>query len=434
VKGVNFQLIIFFQICLDNEYSLLFKLHGNRSNILLTWQNKIRELFKSRLKKDYELEIDSLHRNVNDSRQQFDLHDGEFWKINPAFGPVVKNYLASIDYEKKNPDEKWKAYQELMTKLSAQDFYSIQNDLPVFSLLPFSNFEFLGKDPIQAINRYFIDYTSKKNLARDRKRMLSKLMDRAGKAEKYIRNAKTNLDKLRKQTSYREIGDLLMANMHAISGHQKEVELFNFYSNENIRIRLNPELSPQKNAENYYRKSKNQHRQVEKLQQNLEKKSGELLRLNEWINQIRDARSKIEIRKIQSESGMESKTGTKQKIVPYREFHVGEFRVWVGKSAKANDELTLKYSFKEDLWLHARNVTGSHVLIKYQSGKDFPQSVKEKAASLAAWYSKGRNDSLFPVICTPKKYVRKPKSLPPGAVLVDKELEVLMVEPSPDPR
>jgi predicted ribosome quality control (RQC) complex YloA/Tae2 family protein len=68
------------------------------------------------------------------------------------------------------------------------------------------------------------------------------------------------------------------------------------------------------------------------------------------------------------------------------------------------------------------------VIIKYQAGKNFPEPVIEKAAALAAHYSKMRNDSLVPVIYTPKKYVRKPKGLPEGAVVVDKE-KVLMVEP-----
>jgi predicted ribosome quality control (RQC) complex YloA/Tae2 family protein len=98
------------------------------------------------------------------------------------------------------------------------------------------------------------------------------------------------------------------------------------------------------------------------------------------------------------------------------------------KNATANDELTLKYGYKEDLWLHAKDVAGSHVLIKYQAGKKFPRDVIERAASLAAYNSKRKTETLCPVTCTLRKYVRKRKGDPAGMVVVERE-EVILVEP-----
>ena len=114
--------------------------------------------------------------------------------------------------------------------------------------------------------------------------------------------------------------------------------------------------------------------------------------------------------------------------LPYHEFEFKGFKIWVGKNAISNDELTQKYSFKEDLWLHAKDVAGSHVLIKYRAAKPFPKDVIERAASLAAYYSKRKNESLCPVTVTPKKFVRKRKGDPVGAVVVERE-EVLLVTP-----
>jgi predicted ribosome quality control (RQC) complex YloA/Tae2 family protein len=116
------------------------------------------------------------------------------------------------------------------------------------------------------------------------------------------------------------------------------------------------------------------------------------------------------------------------KPLPYHEFEFQGFKIWVGKNAISNDQLTLKYSHKEDLWLHARDVAGSHVIIKYQSGKPFPKTVIERAAQLAAYNSKRKTDTLCPVAYTPRKYVRKRKGDPAGAVIVERE-EVIMVEP-----
>ena len=78
--------------------------------------------------------------------------------------------------------------------------------------------------------------------------------------------------------------------------------------------------------------------------------------------------------------------------------------------------------------MHARDVSGSHVIVRNPSKETIPSPVLERAAELAAYYSKRRSDTLCPVIHTPRKYIRKPKGLAPGAVKVDKE-RVIMVVP-----
>ena len=88
----------------------------------------------------------------------------------------------------------------------------------------------------------------------------------------------------------------------------------------------------------------------------------------------------------------------------------------------------LQRTFKDDLWLHAKDVSGSHVIIKYKSEAKPSSEIKEKAAQLAAYFSKRKSDSLCPVVITPRKFVRKRKGDPPGAVVVEKE-EVLLVVP-----
>jgi predicted ribosome quality control (RQC) complex YloA/Tae2 family protein len=100
----------------------------------------------------------------------------------------------------------------------------------------------------------------------------------------------------------------------------------------------------------------------------------------------------------------------------------------MGRNAKNNDVLTLQYAHKEDVWLHARDVSGSHVIIKAQSGTSIPMQVIEYAARIAAYYSQRKNDGLCPVSYTFKKYIRKIKGAAPGSVRMDRE-EVIMVEP-----
>ncbi len=143
------------------------------------------------------------------------------------------------------------------------------------------------------------------------------------------------------------------------------------------------------------------------------------------INEIDDLKT---LRQYLASQGLNKTTEAKSQVtVPYHEFSFQGYMIRVGKNAKANDLMLQQYSFKEDLWLHAKDVAGSHVLIKYQAGKVFPAPVIEKAAQLAAYYSK--NETLCPVIVTPRKYVRKRKGDPAGMVAVDREQEVLLVSP-----
>ena len=117
-----------------------------------------------------------------------------------------------------------------------------------------------------------------------------------------------------------------------------------------------------------------------------------------------------------------------KEISEFHEFEFDGFKIRVGKNSKNNDKLTFGNAYKEDLWLHVKDAKGSHVLLKYRSDRKFSKIAIEKAAQLAAYYSKRSTEGLVPVIYTPKKYIRKRKGDPPGLVVVDKE-EVLLVEP-----
>ena len=111
---------------------------------------------------------------------------------------------------------------------------------------------------------------------------------------------------------------------------------------------------------------------------------------------------------------------------PYHEYFVSGFPVWIGKNARSNDKL-FNLAHKEDIWLHAKSVSGSHVIIRAHQKKP-DKSVLEIAASFAAHQSKAKGSGWVPVIYTQKKYVRKAKNSPPGSVIVQKE-QVIMVEP-----
>jgi predicted ribosome quality control (RQC) complex YloA/Tae2 family protein len=173
---------------------------------------------------------------------------------------------------------------------------------------------------------------------------------------------------------------------------------------------------------------KNQQIEIDKLSDSFKSKQNEIADVQQKIAALENAEDLKSLRNFIDASGLKQEASKKENPLPYHEVLFNGFKIWIGKNAQHNDTLTLKHSFKEDLWLHAKDVPGSHVVIKYQAGKKFPKDVVERAAQLAAFNSKRKTESLAPVAFTPKKFVRKRKGDPAGAVVVERE-EVILVEP-----
>ena len=120
----------------------------------------------------------------------------------------------------------------------------------------------------------------------------------------------------------------------------------------------------------------------------------------------------------------------KEEDVPFRVFRVaGDFVVWAGKNGENNDLLSTRYTKSKDLWFHARAVGGSHVVLKFGSGKgEISKHAIDEAAGIAAYYSKMKSSKLVPVSLCEGKYVRKPKGAHAGTVTIERE-KVIFVEP-----
>ena len=420
-----------FQINFENNLGLLFKLHGNRSNVILNQDGSITKLFNSRLTKDNLIEIHKLDRSAEYNFEAFQK-DPNLKKHFPTFGKVVKEWLNQLGYDNLDIYAKWDLLLKTKSLLEKPQYFLHQiKAKPTFSLLEFKNTKKLSSNPIEAINQFYDEFSRVYFFQLKKDQTLKTLIKRQKQIENYISRSRSKLESLRQSVQPKEIGDILMANLHAIKPGELEVELFNFYSNENLKIRLNRNLSPQKNAENYYRKGKNRRIEEEKIMESIESKTQSLSNLKSLVTQVELSGSHKILNQLIKEDGSTTKSTEKLKSLPYREFLRNGFKIWVGKSAKLNDELSLKYRHKEDLWLHAKDVAGSHVLVKYDSSRSFDKQIIEKAAEIAAYYSKRKTDSLAPVAYTLAKFVRKKKGSPPGTVLIEKEKVILVAPKDP---
>jgi predicted ribosome quality control (RQC) complex YloA/Tae2 family protein len=419
-----------FALTLSNAFSVLFKMHGNRSNIVVFENDAVSSLFRNNIEADHALKLSTLDREIDWSFENFERHQGNAASVYFTFGKVVWRHLAAQDFDSKTLTEKWEMLQAIRAQLESPVFYITDFDgKPVLSLLPVGKIKKTWNDPVAACNDFY--YTFTQVFARDQQKneVLSLLRSRLASSKNYHKKNTDKLQELTHDNNYRMWADLIMANLHAIKPGVSQVTVQNFY-NENlpVDIRLKKELTPQKNAEVYYRKSKNQQVETDRLEQAIKAKEAEMLEIERRIAEVESAGDLKALKKIQAELQGEPEAKKQATPLPYHEFIVNGFRIWVGKNAQSNDVLTFKLGHKEDLWLHAKDVAGSHVLIKHQSGKNFPKDVIGRAAQLAAYNSKRKTESLCPVMVTPRKFVRKRKGDPAGAVVVERE-EVVMAEP-----
>ena len=420
-----------FSLSFENNYTLLFKLHGNRSNIILFSEKKPVELFKNSLTKDKIIDLDSLDRPIHHSLEKY-LGNPNFQDFFPTFGKPVKKHLDVIGFQKLSPKEQWIKLVAIEKQLENGHFFLSNDNTSIgLNLVSTEGSQELGKDPIAAVNLFYKTYTANYYFHKEKERALKYLHKQLEKAKNYIQNSEQKYARLKASIKPGQIADIIMANLHTIKPGATTAELFNFYTNQFTHIKLNKNLSPQKNAESYYRKGKNRKIEEEKIKDNIEKKKAETTQVLAYLSTIEKTGNLRELKKFLKAHKLIQQQKGPENTLPYKSFEIEGYQVFVGKNAKANDQLTLKHSYKEDLWLHAKDVAGSHVLVKYQSGKVFPTTVIEKAASLAAFYSKRKNDTLAPVIYTPAKYVRKPKGSLPGQVIISKE-QVVLVPPKSD--
>lgn len=418
-----------FALLFEENKALLFQMHGNRSNIISLEGEEVIASFRSNVTVTRTIVPDQLDREIDWSYKSFLHHIDELPKVYFIFGKVVWLYLNENGFVEKNVDEKWSLLQHTLELLRNPSYFIADiKGAPHLSLLALRGSEKLTGDEIEIANTFFSVFTRLTGLEQEKNRVVTLLNARIRGSESYYQKNFEKLAAIETEHNYRLWADLVMANLHAIPQGTGSVSLPDFYQPDNlVEIKLKKDLSPQANAALFYRKAKNQHIEIQRIQASLQAKEQEIEALKRQLELVKELNDLKTLRSSFAHLYSE-KQDTAESPLPYHEFMHSGFRILVGKNAQQNDELTLRHSYKEDLWLHAKDVSGSHVLIKYQSGKKFPKDVIERAAQLAAYNSKRKTETLCPVIVTPKKWVRKRKGDPPGAVVVERE-EVILVEP-----
>ncbi len=223
-------------------------------------------------------------------------------------------------------------------------------------------------------------------------------------------------------------GELLTANIYELSKGMTTFTTQNYYEESlpDITISLDPNLTPAENAQSYFKRYNKQKRTAEALKDQVTQNNEELLYFEGLLNSISACTEEAEIEEIKEElAGLgyikKRKKVKGQKIKkskPLKFISADGFEIYVGKNNAQNDELTLKFARPNDIWLHTKDIPGSHVIIRCEN-KEVPTSTLTEAANLAALYSKAKNGSLVPVDYTEKRNVKKPNGAKPGFVIYE---------------
>lgn len=244
----------------------------------------------------------------------------------------------------------------------------------------------------------------------------------------YLKKKRLSEDLLKAENSedLRLYGELLTANIHLIQPGMKSVEVTNYYDGSTLTIPLDVKLSPSKNAQHYFKKYGKSKTAIKEKQIQLDENEAEIKYLESVLSFLENTDDVAEIESIRAElvetgyirrrrqaGGFKEKN---YKPVPYRYTLSNGMSVLVGRNNKENDILTFKTAGNKDLWLHTKDIPGSHVIVQ-SGGAELDEEAVWEAAAIAAYHSKARTSENVPVDYVQIKYVKKPAGAKPGMVI-----------------
>lgn len=425
----------------ENGCKLHFRLFSNRANAFLSQEGKIIEVFK---------EYDQVGEEPPHP-QKLDLFEVEgdisrkstknkIVAINAMFPRQNIPELSDIyDLDDKDADELIEFVQSTCEEMAEHPVPRLLENGEV-TLLSEETLPIQTEQPFESVNDLILyrykNYSRSQRLKQQKSSLLKSLKRKIKRTTSGLQNLYQADKGLERADKYEQWGHLLMANAHIGDVNGEEIEVDDLYDEGNkVNIPLEPELDIAENAQRYYKKSSNAERSYEEALKRIPKMEKEKEKAEMFLKQAESITNLWEFKDWEKEHGSELKEyrddgniASDEEQLPFHTLKVKGYAVWIGKNAKSNDTLVQK-AHKEDVWMHARGVPGSHLVIRMGNEKSMPsKEVILEAASYAAYNSKAKGSNLAPVIVTKKKYVRKPKGSPPGAVVVDKE-EVEMVTP-----
>ncbi len=280
--------------------------------------------------------------------------------------------------------------------------------------------------------------SSKANFYKNMKDILEKCYRKRFHQEGDLKQAQEN-------KRYKVWGELLTAYAHDVQKGQIRTVLDDFYSGEKVEIELEPQLNPIQNAQKYFRTYNKSTKTIKHLESLMARNQADIDYLESVLLAIEQAESPTDLEEISEELEKEHYLKEKSKkgraaytrSQPRQYVSSDGYPILVGRNNRQNDMLTIKQAEKNDLWLHTKEVPGTHVIVKLppkiSSIHEVPDATLLEAASLAALYSKAAGSDKVAVDYTFRSNVKKPGGSRPGMVIYDNYWTVMVNPRSIDP-
>lgn len=271
-------------------------------------------------------------------------------------------------------------------------------------------------------------YSERGSISRMKQRsqdMYKLLLNATDRISRRLANQRIELKESENREEFKLKGDLISANLYRVEKGMASVKVENFYDEAcpEIEIKLDPRLTPSQNMQHYYAEYRKADTAEKILTEQIAKGEEELAYIDSVFDALTRTNGEDEVNELRMELAEQGYIraaklkGKPPKSHPPLEFKSPEgFTILVGRNNKQNDMLTTKLAEKSDIWLHTKNITGSHVIIR-ANGQAVPDDTIVYAARLAAFHSKAKNSSQVPVDYVPVKFVKKPSGSKPGMVI-----------------
>lgn len=337
-----------------------------------------------------------------------------------------------------NSERLFAAFEKTMQEVKAEDYYPAiyyqkeNNRIVDFAVLKMQQFQGLAAKPFSSVSALLEGFYQERDNAahiRQKAQDMRKLV--TNHIERCVKKKEIQL-KTRRETKgmdlWKKKGELLTANIYAVPQGVTTFKTIDYYeaSMPEIEIAIDPAKTPAENAQKYFAKYNKAKRTLAALEIQEKQNNEELAYLESVLNALENAKEDADLSEIRTElaeSGFIRRQAQKKgqpkpkRAKPLRYISSDGYEILVGKSNLQNDELTLRTAEPTDLWMHTKDIPGSHVIIRTNGQSELPEATMEEAANLAAFYSKAKNSSMVPVDYTQRKNIKKPNGAKPGMVI-----------------
>lgn len=334
------------------------------------------------------------------------------------------------------PNEKMPVWQTFWSMIEHEiaPTLTIRENKEFFTPLPFASLEGKQENFVnlsKLLDAFYGGKAEKDRVKQQGGELIHKIENELKRNQSKVIKLQQTLADTEHAENYRRDGELLTTFMTQVPKGAEFVELPNYYEEDHLlKIKLNPALTPNQNAQKYFQKYQKLKNAVKVVHGQIEQTTQEISYLESVLSQLEIA-GPMDIEMIREElieQGYVKKRGTKKQKQPKKskpeEFYSSDGTlILVGRNNLQNDQLTLRTARKTDIWLHAKDIPGSHVIIKDTDPSDETLS---EAANLAAYYSKYRLSAQVPVDYVQVKHVHKPNGAKPGYVIYENQKTIFV--------